>query len=112
MALTQLAAALPVDVMPGEADPATAALPQQPMHRCLFPAAACYSSFRPATNPHEFALSGVRFLGSSGQNVDDVYKCVQLGRTPTGFSCKRAAQEEQLHPCFQKLRGAESQSIS
>jgi hypothetical protein len=34
MELTQLAAALPTDAMPGEADPATYALPQQPMHRC------------------------------------------------------------------------------
>ena len=33
MELTQLAAALPTDAMPGEADPATYALPQQPMHR-------------------------------------------------------------------------------
>ena len=79
MTLTQLAAALPVDVMPGEADPATAALPQQPMHRCLFPITASYRTFRPATNPHEFALDGVRFLGSSGQNVDDVYKCALPG---------------------------------
>ena len=34
MELTQLAAALPTDAMPGETDPATYALPQQPMHRC------------------------------------------------------------------------------
>ena len=33
MTLTQLAAGLPVDVMPGEGDPASAALPQQPLHR-------------------------------------------------------------------------------
>ena len=74
MSLTQLAAALPTDAMPGEADPATYALPQQPMHRCMFPGASSYNSFRSATNPHEFAIDGVRFLGTSGQNVDDVYK--------------------------------------
>ena len=44
--------------------------------RCLFKAAAAYRTFRPVTNPHEFSVDGVRFLGTSGQNVDDVYKCV------------------------------------
>ena len=83
MALTQLAAALPTDVMPGEADPASAALPQQPMHRCLFQAAASFNTFRPATNPHDFALGGVRFLGSSVQNVDDEYKCA--GSIPQAY---------------------------
>lgn len=42
MALTELASGVPVDVMPGASDPASAALPQQPLHRCLFPAAAAY----------------------------------------------------------------------
>lgn len=36
MTLTQLAAGLPVHVMPGEGDPASAALPQQPLHRCAY----------------------------------------------------------------------------
>ncbi|GLC37503.1 hypothetical protein PLESTB_001754600 [Pleodorina starrii] len=72
--LAELAAGLPVDVMPGAEDPANVALPQQPMHRCLFPAAGTYGSFVRATNPHEFESDGVRFLGSSGQNLDDVAK--------------------------------------
>ncbi|KAG2422561.1 hypothetical protein HXX76_015941 [Chlamydomonas incerta] len=72
--LAELAAALPVDVMPGAEDPANVALPQQPMHRCLFPAAAAHGSLVRATNPHEFECGGVRLLGTSGQNVDDVAK--------------------------------------
>lgn len=40
--LAELAAALPVDVMPGPEDPANVALPQQPMHRWVgWGGAAC-----------------------------------------------------------------------
>ena len=52
-----------------------AALPQQPLHRCLLPGAASYLTFSSVTNPHEFAADGTAFLGTSGQNVDDVWKC-------------------------------------
>jgi DNA polymerase delta subunit 2 len=41
--LTQLAAALPVDLMPGAGDPTNHALPQQPLHPCMFPEAARYT---------------------------------------------------------------------
>eukprot|EP00878_Enallax_costatus_P040159 GHUV01046161.1.p1 GENE.GHUV01046161.1~~GHUV01046161.1.p1 ORF type:complete len:454 (+),score=87.39 GHUV01046161.1:216-1577(+) len=74
MYMTELAAALPVDIMPGPDDPANVSLPQQPLHQCLFPGAAPYSSFRRVTNPHMVDLSGVRILGTSGQNVDDMAK--------------------------------------
>lgn len=35
--LTQIAAAVPVDIIPGDQDPSNFTLPQQPFHRCLFP---------------------------------------------------------------------------
>lgn len=76
MALTELAAAVPLDIMPGAGDPANYTLPQQPLHRCMFPGAAAYSTLHRATNPHEFELGGLTFLGTSGQNVDDVFRCV------------------------------------
>ncbi|XXG60126.1 hypothetical protein AAC387_Pa04g2100 [Persea americana] len=72
--LTQLAAALPVDIMPGSDDPANYSLPQQPLHRCLFPGASAYNTFVSCTNPHSFELDTVRFLGTSGQNIDDLDK--------------------------------------
>lgn len=37
LVLTQLSAALPVDIIPGENDPSTFTLPQQPLHKCMFP---------------------------------------------------------------------------
>lgn len=75
MALSELAAAVPVDVMPGAGDPANYTLPQQPLHRCLFPGAAAFSTLQRATNPHDFEVDGVGFLGTSGQNVDDIFRC-------------------------------------
>ncbi|EFJ09735.1 hypothetical protein SELMODRAFT_129338, partial [Selaginella moellendorffii] len=72
--LTQVTAAMPVDIMPGANDPANFTLPQQPLHKCLFPGASAYSTFLSATNPHRFELDGIEFLGTSGQNVDDLEK--------------------------------------
>lgn len=74
LALTQLAAAMPVDIMPGPNDPANFSLPQQPLHKCLFSGASAYNTFVSATNPHQFDLDGVCFLGTSGQNIDDLGK--------------------------------------
>ncbi|XP_028549804.1 DNA polymerase delta small subunit [Dendrobium catenatum] len=72
--LTQLAAAVPLDIMPGPTDPANSFLPQQPLHRCLFPGASSYNTFFSCTNPHQFELDGFQFLGTSGQNIDDLDK--------------------------------------
>jgi len=36
--------------------------------------AAKYSTFHPVTNPYECEINGVRFLGTSGQPVDDLHK--------------------------------------
>ena len=72
--LTQLAASVPVDVMPGEGDPTNQALPQQPLHPCLFPEAARFApaTFAAATNPHDFSVGGCDFIGTSGQNIDNM----------------------------------------
>lgn len=72
--LTQIAAGVSLDIMPGPNDPANFALPQQPLNRCLFPGSSVYNTFRSCTNPHSFELDGIRFLGTSGQNIDDLEK--------------------------------------
>ena len=71
--ISELSMALPVDLMPGPEDLTNVALPQQPLHRCLFPCASASSLFR-VTNPHLFSVGGVNFLGTSGQNVNDLSK--------------------------------------
>ncbi|XP_032234373.2 DNA polymerase delta subunit 2 [Nematostella vectensis] len=72
--LQQLASCVAVDVMPGEFDPTNHALPQQPLHRCMFPEAIAYPTMQSVTNPYEAVIGGIRVLGTSGQNVSDISK--------------------------------------
>jgi DNA polymerase delta subunit 2 len=76
--IAEIATALPVDMMPGPSDLASHALPQQPLHRCLFPLASQFETFHRVTNPYHFSADGVSFLGTSGQNVQDIRRCVTL----------------------------------
>ncbi|XP_060107538.1 DNA polymerase delta subunit 2 [Heteronotia binoei] len=72
--LLQLCMSVPIDVMPGEFDPTNYTLPQQPLHRCMFPLSSPYSTLQLVTNPYQAIIDGVRFLGTSGQNISDIFK--------------------------------------
>ncbi|XP_013408410.1 DNA polymerase delta subunit 2-like [Lingula anatina] len=72
--LVQLACSMSIDIMPGEFDPANHILPQQPLHRCMFPQAAMFPSTHCVTNPYDCTIEGIRFLGTSGQNVTDIHR--------------------------------------
>ncbi|XP_038064247.1 DNA polymerase delta subunit 2-like [Patiria miniata] len=76
--LAQLASCVAVDVMPGPSDPAFCFLPQQPLHRCMFPQASVYPTMQSVTNPYEASVDGVRFLGSSGQNITDIFQYTDM----------------------------------
>lgn len=77
---TEIASAVPVDVMSGKSDPTNKAMPQQPLHPVYFPEATRFEkTMRLATNPHEFSVDNVSFLGTSGQNVDDVLTFSTIG---------------------------------
>ena len=82
---------MPVTLLPGAQDPANASYPQQAIHMAMLPSARTYCSEKPAsaaskqkdqepgwldavTNPWEAEIDGWRVLGTSGQNVDDVFK--------------------------------------
>uniref|UniRef100_A0A2M4ALT6 DNA polymerase delta subunit 2 n=2 Tax=Anopheles triannulatus TaxID=58253 RepID=A0A2M4ALT6_9DIPT len=69
-----LAQSVPVDLMPGEFDPANHMIPQQPMHQCLFPQSAEFASFHGVPNPYAFELAGRQIVGTAGQNVLDVMR--------------------------------------
>lgn len=85
--LSEILPSIPVTLMPGENDPANYSLPQQGIHRAMFPQAKAYSSdaspgdenaepgwFDSVTNPWEGDVEGWRVWGTSGQNVDDVLR--------------------------------------
>ncbi|XP_041066114.1 DNA polymerase delta subunit 2 isoform X2 [Carcharodon carcharias] len=71
--LVQLSASVPVDCMPGEFDPTNYTLPQQPLHHCMFPQSITYPTMQLVTNPYQADIDGVRFLGTAGQNVKDIF---------------------------------------
>jgi len=72
--VVQLGSCVPVDIMPGEFDPTNQFLPQQPMHKCMFPSALRYSTVQGVTNPYKACIGGRSVLGTSGQNVSNIYK--------------------------------------
>lgn len=85
--LAEILPSIPVTIMPGEQDPANFSLPQQGIHRAMFPQARAYCAppvpagdtqepgwFDSVTNPWEGDVEGWRLWGCSGQNVDDVLR--------------------------------------
>ncbi|KAJ1849993.1 DNA polymerase delta small subunit Cdc1 [Coemansia sp. RSA 2703] len=70
--LADIAACMPLVIMPGAKDPADTSLPQQPLPLGLFRRCAQYSGFSTVTNPTTIQLDGLQLLGSSGQNIDDL----------------------------------------
>ncbi|KAH6492822.1 hypothetical protein HBI55_129360 [Parastagonospora nodorum] len=90
--LTQILPSIPITLLPGASDPSNVALPQQPLHPALFPRSRHYAE-PPAsgldtvhgldmvTNPWEGDVEGYRILGTSGQNVADLFKYVEKVKT-------------------------------
>ncbi|KIW72071.1 hypothetical protein PV04_00292 [Phialophora macrospora] len=90
--LAELLPSIPITIMAGEQDPANASLPQQSIHPAMFPHARAYSSTNIAdpeeedpgwldsvTNPWDGDVEGWRFMGNSGQPVDDILKYIDVG---------------------------------
>lgn len=88
--LLQLVSSVPVDVMPGQYDPTNFTLPQQPLHRCMLPQSSVYPTLQLVPNPYQADIDGIRFLGTSGQNISDIQKYSSL-------NCHLEILEETLH---------------
>ncbi|KAJ1930795.1 DNA polymerase delta small subunit Cdc1, partial [Linderina macrospora] len=70
--LADIAASVPLTILPGKHDPTDLALPQQPVHPSMLPQCLQYSTFQSITNPGWLHVDGVRMLGTGGQNIDDI----------------------------------------
>lgn len=70
--LSLLAAILPTMVMPGANDATNYLLPQQALHRCLLPGASRNRNLARVPNPLQCTIDRRVFLGTAGQNVDDL----------------------------------------
>jgi len=79
--LARLAGVVPVQVMPGRADPTNLSLPQMPLHPHLFRRArACpKGALRCVSNPYSGSVDGfgLNLLGHSGQPVQDILRCTR-----------------------------------
>lgn len=89
--LAEILPSIPVTLMPGEKDPANFSLPQQGIHRAMFPQSRGYSAppskptekpeagwFDSVTNPWDGDVEGWRLWGCSGQNVDDILRYITI----------------------------------
>lgn len=76
--LQRLGKTINVDVLPGESDPAAPALPQRPLNPCMFPLSSKMPTVNFLSNPASLYVDGVSILGTSGQNIDDIYRCSLL----------------------------------
>lgn len=75
--LADIVSSVPVSVMPGEDDPTEICLPQQPLHRSIFPSTKRYANgpnLQYRTNPTWLEVNGIRILGTAGENVNDICK--------------------------------------
>jgi DNA polymerase delta subunit 2 len=86
--LAELLPSIPITLMPGDTDPANTSLPQQGVHAAMFPHARAYAAhpagyessetnwFDGVTNPWEGDVEGWRWMGNSGQPIDDILRYV------------------------------------
>lgn len=59
--LVDIASSMHVHLLPGEKDPTSLALPQQPMHHSLFPKAGRFESLHRECNPGWFGAQKKRY---------------------------------------------------
>ncbi|KAJ6104449.1 hypothetical protein N7523_010769 [Penicillium sp. IBT 18751x] len=115
--LAEILPSIPVTLMPGDKDPANFSLPQQGIHRAMFPQSRAYCApppsgddkqepgwFDSVTNPWEGDVEGWRVWGCSGQNVDDVLRYLDFPGEDSSLVTKRDDSEARLQIMEAMLR--------
>ncbi|PVZ98682.1 hypothetical protein BB558_005319 [Smittium angustum] len=95
--LSQIAGILPVILMPGDTDPVSQSLPQQTFPvDILLPKSGSLGSLIGTSNPTWLEIDKLRFLGTSGQNIRDMEKCVR--DIPALDLCEATLKSRHLAP--------------
>ncbi|KAJ5128713.1 hypothetical protein N7526_006879 [Penicillium atrosanguineum] len=115
--LAEILPSIPVTLMPGDKDPANFSLPQQGIHRAMFPQSRAYCAppasgddkqepgwFDSVTNPWEGDVEGWRVWGCSGQNVDDVLRYLDFPIEDSSLDTEREDSEARLQIMDAMLR--------
>jgi DNA polymerase delta subunit 2 len=115
--LAEILPSIPVTLMPGDKDPANFSLPQQGIHRAMFPQSRAYCApptssddkqepgwFDSVTNPWEGDVDGWRLWGCSGQNVDDVLRYLDFPSEDSNLETEREDSEARLQIMDAMLR--------
>jgi DNA polymerase delta subunit 2 len=115
--LAEILPSIPVTLMAGEKDPANVSLPQQGIHRAMFPQSRAYCApppsgenkeevgwFDSVSNPWEGDVEGWRLWGCSGQNVDDVLRYLDFPSDDTDPTIERDDSEARLRIMEAMLR--------
>jgi len=115
--LAEILPSIPVTLMPGDKDPANFSLPQQGIHRTMFPQSRAYCApppsgedqqepgwFDSVTNPWEGDVEGWRVWGCSGQNVDDVLRYLEFPGEDSSLETERDDSEARLQIMDAMLR--------
>lgn len=71
-----------IDIMPGTDDTSSSFFPQLPINSIMLPKSCNNSTVRMVTNPYKFEYENVNFLGTSGQNIDNIRKYTTIGPNP------------------------------
>lgn len=76
--IDELCSTMNVSILPGDTDPTTQTMPQQPIHKHLFTNSKKYvgsARLNNVTNPYMFSIDGgTKLLATGGQTIDDIYK--------------------------------------
>lgn len=90
--VNELVGSLPMSIMPGGSDPVEICLPQPGIHKSILHQSKPWMNgeyLQLVTNPQWFEEDGVRILGTSGQNVEDIFKYINGGENVT-YSLKES----------------------
>ena len=76
--IANLAASVPVDILPGEFDPSNYNLPRQPLNSCLFPLSSKFSTFNRVSSPHSCTLNETIILSTTGEEISNMKQFVSF----------------------------------